>query len=163
MRATIRDRVFRIDPAGFCAEGRYHFTVEPLTSMALRAQRCRLRMVVLLIATLIMGLCDLYFTITYMTSVGMVEINPLARMVVSMGNIPALVAFKMLLMGLSALMLYVARGHRAAEPIAWLCACVLFGLMVHWFNYNRDIADFTNEMAVLAMDGPTTGFVRVGS
>ena len=163
MNAMIHERRMRVDPIEFGRQEAYHFTVEPFSDSKRRAERCHLRMMIVLAATTIMGLCDLYFTVTYMTTVGMVEINPLARLIVSLGNIPALVIFKIILMALSAAMLYIARGHRAAEPIAWTCAIILLGLMIHWANYNRDVVDLTNEMAVLAMDGPSPGFIRVGS
>lgn len=161
MRSTISTRVFHLDP--LYADPNYHFTVEPLSDNTLRARRCHLRMTILLIATLIMGFCDLAFTLTYMTSVGMVEVNPLARLVVSVGNVPALVIFKVALMIMSAAMLYLARGNRMAEPIAWACTFVLLALMIHWLNYNQDIPSLTNEMAVLAMDGGTGSYIRVGS
>ena len=156
----------RTSPIPFCMPvvvDEYLFTVEPVSDTAIRARRCRLRIIILLAAMGLMGLCDLALTITYMQSVGMIEVNPLARYIVHAGGVPLLIIFKLALMTCSTAFLYVARGNKFAEPIAWLCAIILLGLMVHWFNYNREIPDFTNEMAILAMEGPVESFVRVGS
>ena len=36
---------------------------------------------------------------------------------------------------------------------AWICAAMMFALMIHWVNYNREVSQFTRDMAVLAMSG----------
>lgn len=95
----------------------------------------RRRVTLLVLAMALMGLADLAFTLTYMSSVGMAEANPLARAMIEIGGLPQLVRFKLFTIALSGGLLYLLRGHKAAERCAWACCAALVLLSLHWFNY----------------------------
>ena len=120
------------------------------------------RVTLLVLAILLMGLADLSITLTYMRSIGMIELNPIARHMVSIGSCDQLIRYKLFTMGLSCGVLYLLRRHPRAELGAWICAIVLLGLTLNWVRYNESITDYTNELHVIAAsahDVPT--FVRI--
>lgn len=111
------------------------------------------RIMWLLLAIALMGIADLLCTLTYMRTSGMIEVNPIARLMLEIGSIGQLVMFKMLTLVLCGGMIYFARHHRKAEVCAWFCAALMLILTIHWINYNRSVSAFTNDMAVLALSG----------
>lgn len=115
-------------------------------SSAARSRRC----VLLLTAILIMGAADLALTLTYAGTVGMIEVNPLARVMIALGGTAQLVLFKAFCTALCAGVLYLCRRAPQAERAAWLCAVGMLVLTAHWVNYNASVSRFTNDMAVLA-------------
>ncbi|MDX2114156.1 MAG: DUF5658 family protein [Planctomycetota bacterium] len=114
------------------------------------------RITLLIVAMLLMGALDLACTLTYMRTSGMIELNPLARLMIAVGDERQLILFKLLMMMLSAGALYFARWHRRAEVCAWMCAAGLLALVLHWTNYNRSISQYTNDVAVLALSDDQT-------
>lgn len=84
-----------------------------------------------------MNAADLICTTSYLTSVGMVEANPIARLMIEIGGIRQLVMFKIFTMVLSCGCIFLIRQRRGAEFAAWLCTGVLFALMLHWHQYNE--------------------------
>src|SRR6266478_4968970 len=62
-------------------------------SAAAKGRSCRV--IALLVAVVLMSLGDLHITLTYLTSVGMSEGNPLARWVMGYNNPGLLVAWKL--------------------------------------------------------------------
>jgi len=111
-----------------------------------RSRRC----VLLLAAILIMGAADLALTLTYARTVGMIEVNPIARTMIALGGAHQLVVFKAFCTVLCAGFLYLCRRTPQAERAAWLCACGMLVLTAHWVNYNASVSRFTNDIAVLA-------------
>ena len=109
------------------------------------------RVALVLLAVAIMGVADLLFTLTYMTSSGMLEMNPIARLAVSLGGVSMLIKFKLLTILLSAGILYCCRKHRSAELWSWFCAGVMFTLTLHWVHYNATISDMTHEISTIAL------------
>ena len=112
-----------------------------------------LRLVMLIVAMTLMHAVDLFCTLTYLRAVGMVELNPIARQVILIGEAPLLIAFKGLTMLASCGTLFVLRKHRLAELGAWVCTAVLLALCFHWTNFNANISRFTNEIAIVAVQG----------
>ncbi len=108
------------------------------------------RIVLLIVAMLLMGYADLALTLTYMQSIGMIEMNPLARHMIAIGQTQQLVMFKLFTMALSAGAIFLVRRHPIAEKAAWACSAGLLALMVHWTIYNRDVSSNTNELTLLA-------------
>lgn len=124
------------------------------------------RVALLLLATAMMGIADLLYTLTYMTGPGMMEINPLARHAVALGGTTMLIQFKLLTILMSAGILYCCRRHKTAELWAWVCVGVMFTLMMHWVHYNATITDMTHELTTIALsDGPSVPveWVRISS
>ncbi len=108
------------------------------------AARRRLRVTLLALAIALMGVTDLLLTLTYMRTVGMVEVNPLARAMVAVGGVRQLVMFKLLTIALSAGMLYLLRRHRLSEYGAWVCFGMLLALSLHWVGYNETVVELAS-------------------
>lgn len=127
-----------------CAER----AVATLTERALgaRSRRC----VLLVSAILIMGAADLLLTLTYARTVGMIEVNPLARLMIALGGAHQLVMFKVFCTALSAGVLFLCRRAPVAERASWVCAAAMLALTAHWVNYNATVSSFTNDIALLA-------------
>lgn len=93
------------------------------------------RVLILVIAIAALGLGDLYMTTAFLTSGGMSEGNPIARWIMSFNCVWLLSAWKVMLLGVTCLLLLVTRRSRAAEIAAWLCAAVMLWLAVRWMAY----------------------------
>jgi len=102
-----------------------------------------------------MGLGDLACTVIYMTHIGLLEMNPLARFMIEIGGLRQLVVFKLGSMALSCGCLYLTRYHRRTEQMAWVCAVILLLLTVHWMRYNAEIPGLTHEIGVIALSEPS--------
>lgn len=98
-----------------------------------------------------MGVVDLLLTLTYARGVGMLELNPLARLMLEVGGAPLLIAFKFVCTGLCAGVLFLHRRTAQAEVGCWTCAAAMLLLMAHWVNYNATVSAFSNDLAVLAL------------
>lgn len=101
------------------------------------------RVSVLIIAIVLTSLADLGLTLTFLTSVGMAEANPLARAVIGTGSIWAIVGFKVALSGVAAGILFGARKTRTGEIGAWVGALIMAWLLVRWDAYINDSHVFT--------------------
>ena len=100
------------------------------------AARAR-RVTILALAAATLGLLDLAFTLTYLRSIGMVELNPLARSMIALGGAGQLVRFKLFTIALSSGMLYLIRRRPGAEACAWISLGVLLILSLQWVRYTR--------------------------
>lgn len=96
------------------------------------------------------GLGDLMCTLSYARAVGLIEANPLARLAVSIGGEPMLVALKAVSIGACCAALFIGRRNRRVEIAAWICAGAMAALMAYWNHYNDQIAGLGNEVASLA-------------
>ncbi len=93
------------------------------------------RVTLLVLATATLGLLDLAFTLTYMQTIGMVELNPLARFMIGIGGAGQLVRFKLFTIVLSGGLLFLIRRKRGAEWCAWISLVTLILLSLHWVRY----------------------------
>ncbi len=107
------------------------------------------RVTLLAVAMTLMGLADLQLTLTYMRSIGMIELNPIAREMVEIGGSRQLIVFKLFTIAASAGLLYLVRRHRLAEACAWASCAALLALTMHWVRYNDAVA--TPEHAALTL------------
>ena len=129
-----------------------HASITPLGSRALagatRLLRDRSFRIILLLGALIaFSALDLALTLTYLTSVGMFEANPLARTLVNNGSPWALSGWKAGTTLIATWILFSHRKHWQAEAGAWTCAAILAMLTVHWMNYIAHIEQFTPALA----------------
>ncbi len=109
--------------------------------------QCRgLRVTLLLVATFLMGVADLALTLTYVTSMGMVELNPLARFIMEHGSVQAVALFKFGAMTINGGILYIFRQRRIAEVAAWICFLVMVALSLKWSMYASHMSSFASEM-----------------
>ncbi len=111
------------------------------------------RLGLLLLAIALMSGADLLCTLAYMSTIGLIEANPLARLMISIGDIRQLVIFKVFTTLLCCGALFLARSHPLSEKVAWICAAMLLALMLHWTAFNSSVSGLTNEITVLALHG----------
>jgi hypothetical protein len=111
------------------------------------------RIVLLIFALVLMSVADLLCTISYLTSVGMVEMNPIARHMIEIGGVRQLVLFKAFTMTLSCGCIYLIRKRRGAELGAWVCVAVLLSLMLHWLQYNAVMHTLAPHFSSISLPG----------
>ena len=80
---------------------------------------------------------DLGYTIVAHQLGGFEEINPLARELLDIS--PLLVAFKLLLVGGGAILLWLCRRHWLAEAACWFLCGIYTGLAFLWVAYYKQI------------------------
>ena len=107
------------------------------------------RVLGLLAAVAMISLADLYMTLTYATSVGMMEVNPLARLVMSFDSPALVVAWKVATAGLGIMILGCLRSRRIAEIGSWISFAAMVLLLVHWMNFNAHVVHYSDELASL--------------
>jgi hypothetical protein len=113
------------------------------------------RVTVLLVATALMCLGDLALTLTYVTSMGMAETNPIARAVMSHNSPAFVVIWKLATMAIGLGILFWARRTKGAEVATWLCFLIMCALCVHWFSFAMTVSDMPSEYAAMAaIDDP---------
>lgn len=112
---------------------------------------CRVWM--LLAGVALISVADLIMTLTYATSVGMMEMNPIAHAIMSTGSVWLVVLWKFATAGLGIAILSRFRRHRAAEIASWLCFAGMIMLLVHWMSFNAQIVGYADEIASLSGSG----------
>ncbi|MBX3383219.1 MAG: hypothetical protein KF864_06890 [Phycisphaeraceae bacterium] len=108
-----------------------------------------LRVVCLLASVVVMSFTDLALTLNYATTVGMMEMNPLARAVMNTGSPASLTLWKACTAGLGVLVLFLLRRHPRGEVGSWVCFAIMAMLCVHWARFNAGIQDCIPEYASL--------------
>lgn len=108
------------------------------------------RVCILVAVAASLNLADLWLTVHFMQTTGMVEMNPLARFIAGAG-ISGLAAFKGASVLIHAAVLGALRRRRSAEVGAWVSVAALALLMSHWLIYVGASAPITGpEVAALA-------------
>lgn len=120
-----------------------------------------LRVLLLVVATALMGLADLILTLTYVRSVGMAEANPLARWLMQFDSVALVVAFKLTTMALCAGLILWRRQTRTAEVGAWVCLLVMVLLTARWVWFIGAFSSLAQEVGVAALE-MDPNFVRLG-
>jgi hypothetical protein len=116
------------------------------------------RVGLLLLAITIMAGADLALTLNYITSIGMVELNPVARAVMSLGSTTAVVIWKVALTAFTVGVLFGLRRRAIAEVATWACATVMVLLSMHWLNFINEVQTMGSEYLVLALEAPHEGW-----
>lgn len=114
----------------------------------LAERRCR--MACLVVVIVVLSLADLLLTLTYSTTCGMTEVNPVAQLFMAHGSVLGLVLWKFATVGLSAALFWRMRNHRTAELGAWLGVMVMTWLTCHWISYNAEVSGYTPAIQQLA-------------
>jgi len=104
------------------------------------------RVVALLTAVAILSLADLYMTLTHVMSVGMLEQNPVARMIMAHGSPMGLVVWKSVTVGFAIGVMFWLRRRPSAEIGALFCVGVLTWLTFRWVNYNDQVSHLTQDL-----------------
>lgn len=110
---------------------------------ATRARAFRVGLLVVVCA--LISLADLEMTLLFAQSVGMVELNPIARLVMASDSPFAVIAFKVFTMTFGLGILYWHRRRPYAEYGAWVCFLTLFWLSARWFTFTTQVQDFSPE------------------
>jgi len=122
----------------------------PLLTAIFDARNRGLRVGLLLASVAAMAGADLWMTLTYVTSIGMMELNPLARAVMLHGSPWLLAAWKISTSGFGVVALFCTRRSGYAEIAAWLCFAVMSLLTAHWISFNGQITNYAEELTALA-------------
>lgn len=104
------------------------------------------RVLVLLGVILALSLADLALTLTYVTEIGLIEDNPMARMVLRAGGPALLIAAKLGSVGFSAGVLLWARRRGIAEAAAVLGAVVMIWVTARWIGYIETSSELTASL-----------------
>lgn len=112
---------------------------------------CRVWM--LLAGVAMISIADLIMTLTYATSVGMIEMNPIAHAIMSTGSVWLVVLWKFATAGLGIAILCRFRRQRAAEIASWICFVGMVMLLIHWMSFNAQIVGYAEEIASLSGSG----------
>ncbi len=107
------------------------------------------RFVCILLAIVFMSLADLTMTLVHATSIGMVEENPIARILMRYGGICSICAWKAGTVAVGIFILWRIRRFPTAEIGAWICFVILAALCFHWARYNTQVSQLTNEILSL--------------
>ncbi len=116
------------------------------------------RIVLLIVALILMSLADLICTLTYLTSYGMVEVNPIARHMIDIGGTRQLILYKAFTMTVSCGCIYFVRAKRGAELGAWICVAVLLLLMLHWTQYNEVMDSLSPHFTTIGLPGSISSY-----
>ena len=102
-------------------------------SLLSRGRGIRVLMLAALVA--ILSAADLYITGLYLSTTGMAEENPLARLVMSSGSMGYLSVWKLMTI-VPALALMIGYRHRLfVELLGWVACGVLIVVMIRWMQY----------------------------
>lgn len=124
--------------------------VVPQDSDSERVRRRAVRVALLVVACVLMSLLDLELTLLFTQQVGMIEMNPLARLVMAHQSPLLVVLYKIVTVGVGCGILYWARRLRYAEVATWLCFIALTALSVRWLHYAVTISEFTPAFTQLS-------------
>lgn len=108
------------------------------------------RVAMLLAATLAMAVGDLYMTLMFVTHGGMLETNPVARMVMALNSTTAVIVWKLATTLLGLGILFHLRRLRLGEMGAWAVFVALSALSMHWLDYSQESASICPELQVLS-------------
>lgn len=97
----------------------------------------RWRVLVLLTLVVALSATDLYLTVMYASTIGMPELNPLARTLLRHGSALDLVLWKLGSVTLCIGILFRLRDRRSAELGAWIAFALLVLLTRQWMEYAR--------------------------
>lgn len=96
------------------------------------------RVIWLLCGVILLSFADLFLTITYLTTVGMSEGNPIAVWLLHATNsVWPLILYKVATVAVCVSLLYFNRYKRQSELASWCALIILVALSVWWNQYSR--------------------------
>ncbi len=112
-------------------------TIHPNKVQLAESQRSE-RVTWLLGGVVVLSFVDLFLTITYLTTVGMSEGNPIAVWLLHTTNsVWPLVLYKLSTVAVCVSLLYHYRCKRQGELASWCAMIILVALSVWWNQYSR--------------------------
>jgi len=92
----------------------------------------------LLVGVVLLSFADLFLTLTYLTSVGMSEGNPIAAWLLhSTNSVWPLALYKITTVTVCVSLLYFNRYKRQSETASWCAMLILVALSIWWNQYSR--------------------------
>jgi Domain of unknown function (DUF5658) len=110
------------------------------------------RVIALVVVVVLFSIADLYMTLTHVTSIGMLEGNPLARWIMRNLDPSAVILWKSLTLLIASAILIKLRHKPCGEVAAWICAAILVWLMFRWVGYAENLSMLTPEEMQLVME-----------
>ncbi len=104
----------------------------------------------MMICVAAVSFADLAMTLTYATTVGLMEVNPIARFLMSADTPLFIILWKLMTAGLCIGVLTALRHRRHAERASWVCLIGMLALAAHWINFNHEVQNATPELSTLA-------------
>jgi hypothetical protein len=113
------------------------------------------RVIWLLVGVVMLSIVDLFLTLTYLTSVGMSEGNPIALWLLqATHSVWPLAVYKGITVAVCVTLLYRTRAKRQSELAAWCAMLILFALSVWWNQYTIYQPDLPlGENHIVMIDG----------
>lgn len=109
-----------------------------------------------------LSLVDLAVTLAYMTTLGMYEANPIARLLAATASpVVAIVLFKVLTVGMSLWLFHRLRRFASARAMALVMVAVLVCVTVQWVRYGRAANEFDWMIASAPVAASEPGWVRL--
>ncbi len=103
---------------------------------------------------MLLAIADLYLTLSYATTVGMIELNPVARLVMEHQSAGAVTVWKLATTSLGLGILYCFRSRRNAEIGAWVCFLALGALACYWAFFTEQSLRQPAEYTAAGADDP---------
>lgn len=101
----------------------------------------------------LLSLADLLLTLIYVTEIGLIEENPVARRVMQTGGPSLLVAAKLASVAVCVGILWWARARAISEAAAIFGLVVLCWLTVRWIEYTHVFSTVSASMEELELHG----------
>ncbi len=111
------------------------------------------RVTFLLAVIVVLSILDLLLTLIYVTEIGLIEDNPVARLVLETGGPGLLIAAKLASVGFCVGVLFWARRRGFAEVAAVFGTVVLIWLTIRWMSYMHVFSGVSASMAEFEQHG----------
>ncbi len=129
-------------------------TLNPMNELHVNKQRAE-RVLWLLVGVVFLSIADLFLTISYLTTVGMSEGNPIALWLLqATDSVWPLAFYKALTVTVCVSLLYRNRYRRQSELASWCALMILVALTVWWNQYSQyqPMLPFAEDHIVMAGD-----------
>lgn len=103
----------------------------------------------LILAIAVLSIADLHMTLVHLTTIGLSEGNPVARLVMSSNSPAILIAWKLASVSAACLAFYAGRKKLVGEVAAWFCCAVLIWLTLRWSAYSTELASICPQVHML--------------
>jgi hypothetical protein len=140
-----------------------HEALQPMNETHANKHRAE-RVLWLLAGVVFLSIADLFLTISYLTSVGMSEGNPIALWLLqATDSVWPLAFYKAITVTVCVSLLYRTRYRRQSELASWCALMILVALTVWWNQYSQyqPMLPFAEDHIVMAGDTFQQPFLKV--
>ncbi len=111
------------------------------------------RVCALLAGALCMSVADLYMTLVFTMTVGMIESNPVARLVMALNSPALVVVWKLALTFFGVGVLFWHRRRRMSELASWVVFAAFLMLTIHWIAFTASVRELAGDYHMIALAG----------